>query len=486
MASRRGRFRTKLCRNFALGHCPQGDACNYVHASPDTIQNDPNIHAMLDGGSLMGHGPRPPLASAASPVWSTLSPVTNSSDHPNYQLGPTPFAGTAPDSRIKYRPLSWRTALCRHFVKNKGWCPVGDNCNYIHDLALASFARDDVRNNARRASGHGGRRPNGKGKAGTKHSHCWAYVQGLCHVQDCQYLHPVAVHLFSQHTPCLSWPNCRRGPLCPYKHPEPYISDSPPASPAPAAAASRPPPAGTQSDVPRGAIPYNGMLYFNAQSPVQQRPPQQQQQQQQHQYQQQHRQLPALTIPNMPSQPPMMMSSPWQGWAMPYPPTPMTYVPMIAQHPWQVQDTSPRWPGNSATAPIRPPTLPRFAGPVFSMNTNPFDVIPSPSSPVSSSPNYTYEPIPEHSRGHSLPIPDSELPYIPQKREQQAGHARRVSVTIKGKEDLDALGLDSTSRGRQAWQTHGDRLGRRSWAPSSSSLHGGQGAHTPPALLYGM
>lgn len=65
----------------------------------------------------------------------------------------------------------------------------------IHDLALASFARDDVRNNARRASGHGGRRPNGKGKAGTKHSHCWAYVQGLCHVQDCQYLHPVAVHL---------------------------------------------------------------------------------------------------------------------------------------------------------------------------------------------------------------------------------------------------------------------------------------------------
>ncbi|OJT03590.1 hypothetical protein TRAPUB_5766 [Trametes pubescens] len=377
----------------------------------------------------------------------------------------------------------------------------------IHDLALASFARDDVRHNARRAAGHGGRRPNGKGKAGTKHSHCWAYVQGLCHVQDCQYLHPVAVHLcesnarsivyaylayvypfsVSQHTPCLSWPNCRRGPLCPYKHPEPYISDSPPASPAPAAAASRPPPAGMQSDVvPRGAIPYNGMLYFNAQSPVQQRPQQQQQQQQHHQYQQQQRQLPALSIPNLPSQPPMMLGSPWQTWGMPYPPTPMTYVPMIAQLPWQVQDTSARWSENTATAPIRPPTLPRFAGPVFNMNLNPFDVIPSPSSPESSSPNYTYEPIAEHSRGHSLPIPDSELPYVPQKREQQVGHTRRVSVTIKGKEDLDALGLDSTSRGRQPWQTHGDRLGRRSWAPSSSSLHGGPGAHTPPTLLYGL
>ena len=66
----------------------------------------------------------------------------------------------------------------------------------------------------------------------------------------------------------------------------------------------------------------------------------------------------------------------------------------------------------------------------------------------------------EHSRGCSLPIPDSELPYIPPKQ-QRVGHARRVSVTIKGKEDLDALALDTTSRGRQPWQTHGDRLGRR-------------------------
>ncbi|OJT03589.1 hypothetical protein TRAPUB_5765 [Trametes pubescens] len=77
----------------------------------------------------MGRNPQSSLATAASPVWSTLSPVTNSSDHPNYQLGSSPFTGTAPDSRIKYRPLSWRTALCRHFVKNKGWCPVGDDCN---------------------------------------------------------------------------------------------------------------------------------------------------------------------------------------------------------------------------------------------------------------------------------------------------------------------------------------------------------------------
>lgn len=56
----------------------------------------------------------------------------------------------------------------------------------IHDLTLAEFAKNDVRLQGRRGE---------RGKAGSKHSHCWAYVQGLCHVQDCQYLHPVAVHM---------------------------------------------------------------------------------------------------------------------------------------------------------------------------------------------------------------------------------------------------------------------------------------------------
>ncbi|KAH9846463.1 hypothetical protein C2E23DRAFT_852813 [Lenzites betulinus] len=470
MASRQGRFHTKLCRNFALGHCPQGDDCNYVHASPATIQSDPSIHAMLDSGSNLAHGLRPSLAT--SPVFSTLSALTNNSDQPNYQLGSLPTLGTTPASRIKYRPLSWRTALCRHFVKNKGWCPLGDECNYIHDLSLAGFAKDDVRFNTRRSAGRGGGRHNGRGKLGSKHSHCWAYVQGLCHVQDCQYLHPVAVHLFAQHTPCLAWPNCRRGPLCPYKHPEPYLSDSVPTSPAPEATSESQrtqAAAITPSDlVPRGAMPYNGMLYFNTQQPPPQPlpPPQ----------------PPQLRL-SLPPQAPMMLSSPWQPWRFPYSPNlgQVTYYPvmMSPQGPWPGQDTSRPWPDINTAGPYQPQLFPNFVG-------SSFGVDPARSSPGSSSPNYTYEPIVEPSHGSALSVPDSDLPYIPSKQEQRAGHTRRVSVTIKSKEDLEALALDSGGQSRQSWQTHGDRLGRRSWAPSSSGLHGGEGTFTPPAMLYGM
>ncbi|KAI0833871.1 hypothetical protein BC628DRAFT_1406780 [Trametes gibbosa] len=476
MTSHQWRSTTKLCRNFALGHCPQDQACNYIHASPATIQRHTDIHSMLDSGSNLTHGLRSSLAT--SPVYSTLSPVTNNSDQPNYQLGLSPAMGTtAVSDHIKYRSLSWRTALCRHFVKNKGWCPLGDECNYIHDLSLAEFAKDDARFTTRRSAGRGGGRHGSRGKMGSKHSHCWAYVQGLCHVQDCQYLHPVAVHLFAQHTPCLAWPNCRRGPLCPYKHPELYISDSAPPSPDLQATSEAPHTqraALTQSDlISPGALPYNGMFYFNTQQPLlQSLPP-----------------PPQLRLP-LPPQPPMMLGSPWQAWRFPYPPTPLTYVPVMMgpQASWPVHDTNRPLPDFNAATMWPPQVFPKFVGPSF--NTE-----PSQSSPDSHSPNYTYEPIIEHPHVGALPVPDSDLPYIPSKSEPRAGHARRISVTIKNKEDLDALALDSGTQRRQPWQTHGDRVGRRvsatsvatSWAPSSSGLHGGvKGTLTPPGILYGM
>lgn len=65
----------------------------------------------------------------------------------------------------------------------------------IHDLALGSFAKDDARFSSRRLTSTGNGKQNERGKAGSKHSHCWAYIQGLCHVQDCPYLHPVAIHM---------------------------------------------------------------------------------------------------------------------------------------------------------------------------------------------------------------------------------------------------------------------------------------------------
>ncbi|KAI0750256.1 hypothetical protein C8Q80DRAFT_680039 [Daedaleopsis nitida] len=285
MATRRGgRFRSKLCRNFALGHCPQGDKCNYIHATPESIQNNthtlssPPIQPTISQRSIDD----PLSASAFSPsLWPTLSPATNaSSDHPAYHWGTsnTTHSGPASESHIKYRPLSWRTTLCRHFLKNRGWCPLGDDCNYIHDLTLAEFAKDDVRFASRRNPASAANGKPERSKVGSKHSHCWAYVQGLCHVADCQYLHPAAVQMFAAHTPCLAWPNCRRGPLCPYKHPEPYISQSPPTSPTvpgppphhqmvpslPTAPALPTAQQFTADAVPRGvgAVPYSGMFYF--------------------------------------------------------------------------------------------------------------------------------------------------------------------------------------------------------------------------------
>ncbi|CDO68230.1 hypothetical protein BN946_scf184870.g4 [Trametes cinnabarina] len=467
MSSRRGRFRTKLCRNFALGHCPQGEDCNYIHATPASIQGDLNMPAMLGSGDNVGIDNQTHLATA-SPVWSTLSPVTINSDQPNYQWGSSPVSAGVRASRIKYRPLSWRTALCRHYVRNRGWCPMGDQCNYIHDLTLAEYARDDVRFSRRQGVSSGGAKTDGKGKMGSKHSHCWAYVQGLCHVQDCQYLHPVAVHLFAPHTPCLAWPNCRRGPLCPYKHPEPYVSDSPPGSPAMSPTSTRPA-VESRDLVPRGAVPYNGTMYFPYRSP--QPPPAMPA-----------FNLPTLNLPPPPGQQQMFLSNPWEAvWRIPYPQTPMAYIPpMLSPTAWP--DNAPRWPDN--LAPYPPQGFPKLPVPAFDEpNMNSASAMPG-----SQSGNYGYEysvEDAETAHGHpSLSIPESEMPYVPPKH-QQVGHARRVSVTIKRKEDLDALALDSSSRGRQQWQTHGDRHERRSWAPSSSSLPA-TGAATPAAVLYGM
>ena len=57
----------------------------------------------------------------------------------------------------------------------------------IHDVTLAAYATNDIR------FPDGTRPPDSR--AGSKHSHCWAYVQGLCRVKECPYLHPVAIHL---------------------------------------------------------------------------------------------------------------------------------------------------------------------------------------------------------------------------------------------------------------------------------------------------
>ncbi|KAA1467187.1 hypothetical protein DENSPDRAFT_832176 [Dentipellis sp. KUC8613] len=53
-----------------------------------------------------------------------------------------------------------------------------------------------------------------------KTTHCWAFVQGLCRVQDCPYIHPRDAEPYIKYTPCLAWPFCKDGDNCRYKHPE--------------------------------------------------------------------------------------------------------------------------------------------------------------------------------------------------------------------------------------------------------------------------
>ncbi|TFY66855.1 hypothetical protein EVG20_g4233 [Dentipellis fragilis] len=107
-----------------------------------------------------------------------------------------------------YRHFSYRTAPCKHFSQSNGqFCPLGDDCNYIHDKKLMWRP-------------YTGWQRTPTGIIFKKTTHCWAFVQGLCRVQDCPYIHPRDAEPYVKYTPCLAWPFCKDGDNCRYKHPE--------------------------------------------------------------------------------------------------------------------------------------------------------------------------------------------------------------------------------------------------------------------------
>ncbi|THU97641.1 hypothetical protein K435DRAFT_838521 [Dendrothele bispora CBS 962.96] len=111
---------------------------------------------------------------------------------------------------VFYKPIAWKTAPCRHFIRT-GVCPMGDECNFIHDLSLLEAAKAGKNSQAK---------PNVPHNNPTM-SHCWAYVQGTCRNSSCRYLHPGSIEPYKKYTPCIAWPLCPNGVHCPYKHPEP-------------------------------------------------------------------------------------------------------------------------------------------------------------------------------------------------------------------------------------------------------------------------
>lgn len=75
----------------------------------------------------------PVTAAAPGFVWPTMSPPVATADMAGFNWMYPPIQPGIPSHLVasqppQFRPLSWRTTLCRHFVKNQGWCPLGDDC----------------------------------------------------------------------------------------------------------------------------------------------------------------------------------------------------------------------------------------------------------------------------------------------------------------------------------------------------------------------
>ena len=363
----------------------------------------------------------------------------------------------------------------------------------IHDLELAAIALQDVRFPDGRPPPEGSD-SEGRPRAGSKHSHCWAYIQNLCRVENCPYLHPVQAHYCAyynfanvysiptaifvviRHTPCLQWPNCNKGALCPYKHPEPIIPKVitlPPSIEQPPMSAK--PPSPVESTL-GGAVQYQGTTYF----PLKPQFP---------------------SSPTAPVAPPAPVPSVqiYEPQRRREPIAPMSFAPYLSPPPWQ-QQMSPISPqmqystSYSSVSSMETPNfaldVPRFPPPV------PPSFGPQLRTPFhdrvaySRRPPQLAQPAPDpvqqmHRRAASIPrstvpVPPSimeqfqklsvteqpqpeqqeQFPYVPPTT-QRSGHARRVSVALRSKEDTDALGLFSGAPARQPWQTHGTRSAHR-------------------------
>lgn len=400
--------------------------------------------AMARPGGLNPNFSFPAIATGVPFTWPPMSPPLPSPEAGGYNWGFAPFSpptSTAPPGHSQppqFRPLSWRTTLCRHFAKNQGWCPLGDECGYIHDLSLAAHVTHDIRF-------PDGTRPSDS-RAGSKHSHCWAYVQGLCRVKDCPYLHPVAITLFIPHTPCLAWPNCTRGVLCAYKHPEPLIPKlselqlSPPAPVPP----PQPQPSSPVRVIPSGTVQFHGTTYFPMQQGVHH-----------------HHHHPAAAMPTALPSPPQYYYSP-AGRTV----TTSGYSPYS---PESVPFHSPYYEAVSSLPPPPAAAVPRaFTGPDLD-DLHRFAGLPKSTLPPLQEPAEA-APQGEPAKASPSPAPTEEFPYQPPPPGTQRGHARRVSVVMKSKEESDAApsadgALPPRSTRRESWMHHRqrDEPAHRSW-----------------------
>lgn len=226
------------------------------------------------------------------------------------------------------------------------------------------------------------------------------------------------------HTPCLAWPNCSRGALCSYKHPEPLIPKVPEQQPVP------PPPQPAQPSspirvIPSGTVQFYGTTYFPVGSPT------------------------APPVQSMPS--------PHYSWN--YSPA----MPSVASgySPYSPESLSFHSPYYETVSNLPPASsVPRvFAGSelddihrLVGMPRSSLAPIPEPSTEPPTTEN------PGKSEATASGVAVEDFPYQPPPPGKR-GHARRVSVAVKSKEDSDALGLSVPPRTtrRESWMGHRQR-----------------------------
>lgn len=171
------------------------------------------------------------------------APATNRYNHEG-PISATPmYAHETLTAAPRKLDISYKTTPCRHFTLNRGWCPWGDDCCFIHDPALEWVPPPDRGSSGRSTPSsttlvggtykpapapnytmNGAAEPNTIVRSSSSQSaHCWGYIQGLCpHSADtCKFLHPSNVLPYIKYTPCLSWPRCGYPTQeCPLKHPQ--------------------------------------------------------------------------------------------------------------------------------------------------------------------------------------------------------------------------------------------------------------------------
>ncbi|TCD70410.1 hypothetical protein EIP91_003491 [Steccherinum ochraceum] len=171
-------YRTKLCRNFALGHCNYGDKCAYIHITPSQPQPSPQSPSrslrpavyppppyseIQTGSPTIAPGAVPQVmtttSSSAIPLDDNVSPSAPPCT-PTCANGPLPPATgissflllpsfnptrasdestRRPRKRVRAATTSgtnhYRTKPCRFFF-SPGGCIKGDKCNFMHDPAV--------------------------------------------------------------------------------------------------------------------------------------------------------------------------------------------------------------------------------------------------------------------------------------------------------------------------------------------------------------